>query len=70
MTACVVVAMATETPERLAAVLGGGVRRAGFLVTRNRWAEVAGALHAAKPIGGGISLAPAVPRWEFRFVAG
>ena len=71
MVACMVVAMATDTPERLAAVLSGSCSRAGFLVTRNRIAEVAGALGARKtPIGGGISIAEAKPRWEFRYVAG
>jgi hypothetical protein len=67
--ACALVAMATDTPGRLIAVLSGKAKMAGFVVTRDRMREISAARQQVRTIrGSGMAMSPAAaPKWVFRY---
>ena len=67
--ACALVAMATDTPGRLIAVLSGKAKIVGFVVTRDRMREVSAARQQVRTIrGSGMAMSPAAaPKWVFRY---
>ncbi len=68
--ACALVAMSTDTPERLEAAMSGRAQIVGYVVTRDRMRELASVSGQIRSIpGSGLALSPAAtPKWVFRYL--